>query len=92
MTPIDIKVELVRRRVVLAELARRHGASQPHLSAVVAGRLKTPWLRRIIATSIGKTYEEVWGIADPGVDRLGGWPPVRVAYPYNTTAAARGAR
>lgn len=79
MTPSDIKQALLRANISAASLAREAKISRQAFTAVINGSSKTPWVRARIASSIGRPYEEVWGEAHPGVDRLRvlpGLPPV----------------
>lgn len=77
--PAAIKQHLLRANVSAAALARTAGVSRQVFTSVINGSSRTPWVRDRIASSIGRPYEEVWGEAHPGVDRLRvlpGLPPV----------------
>lgn len=72
MTSLELRHLLLDRSLAIADLAksiRRPGTdSHPlrsHVSQVVHGHLRTPYIRRGIAEALGKTYSEVWGEADP---------------------------
>jgi len=60
MTPLDIRIELLRRGVSVRELARQAGVSPTSISNVIHGRLKSRRLRKIVAHAIGRTPEELW--------------------------------
>jgi len=64
MTAKDIRAEMVRRGRTGAEIGRTRGVSRQFVSTVINGHRKTPWARRAIAESIGRSYEEVWGTPD----------------------------
>jgi len=68
MTPHEIRTELFRRKLTQTAIAEEAGVSRFTVSQVVAGRMRTPVVRRIIAKHIGFSYRTVWGTDDPGVD------------------------
>lgn len=70
MDAIKIKQVMLERQLTMAEIARGIGQKRESVSAVVHRKRTTPHIRRAIAKAIGMTYKEVWGTADPGVDRL----------------------
>ena len=66
----EIRAALVRIGLSQADLARRVGCWRTAVASTISGNLKTPYIRRGIAEAIGLSYEVVWGVADPVVDRL----------------------
>ena len=79
MTPAEINLSLLRANVSASGLARQVGVPRQSISAVINGHACTPYLRRAVAVAINRSYLEVWGAEDPGVDRLRvlpGLPPV----------------
>lgn len=60
MTPVEIRIELLRRGISVRGLARQLGVSPQAISAVIHRRLKSRQLREAIAHAIGRTPEELW--------------------------------
>ena len=61
MTPIDRKVELLRKGVSMSEIANSLGMSVQHVSAVIAGNRRSPRVEAEVASRINRTAEEVFG-------------------------------
>lgn len=90
MTPTDIRVLLLRRGTTVTSIARVAGVGKSTVSLVISGRRATPAARRAVAQAIGFTYVDLWGVPDPGIDRL---PPGRRAGIGNSVAeSAPGSR
>lgn len=70
LSPLDIRLELLRRKSSGCKVAHRLGITRQAVYMVIAGRTETPRIRRAIADEIGKSYLETWGEEDPGVDAL----------------------
>ena len=70
---LDLTVNELTARIT--ERVKRAGKtdlrpSRPHVSQVLNGRLRTPYIRRAMAEVLGMSYLEAWGERDPGTDTL----------------------
>lgn len=70
MQPHEIRSLLVAKRIRQRDLAVGAKANRTAVSETIAGRRKTPFIRRAVAVAIDLPYADVWGEDDPGVDRL----------------------
>lgn len=70
MTPTEIKIRLLLAHRTQTEIARGLGCDHSAVSNTIRGRRRTPRIRRAIAEAVGASYLEMWGEADPGMDRL----------------------
>lgn len=61
MAPNEIRAELVRRGITLAEIARDCGVTRAAASMVVQRVYRGERLRRAITRRLGLSYKEVWG-------------------------------
>ena len=67
MTPLDIRIELLKNGLTLAELGRKCGAHRNLVRYAIRGRAvrgKVIQIRREIAKAIGKPVEEIWPESD----------------------------
>ena len=62
MTPIEIKIELIRAGITQADIARRcePPTSRQFINQVIAGRRDTPRIRECIAAALGLPVEKVF--------------------------------
>lgn len=60
LTPVDIKIELLRKGLTSAELAQRAGVDRSAIHHIIYRHQTSRRLRRLIAEGIGLTYEAVW--------------------------------
>ena len=60
MTPLDIKIELLRAGVSQADIARECEVSRSQVSRVIGNQCVSDHVRRAVATAIGKGVEDVW--------------------------------
>lgn len=58
--PTKIKIELLKKEISAAEIARRAGVVRSAISNVIAGRRKSKKLRKAIADAIGEPVEALW--------------------------------
>lgn len=83
MTPLEIRIALLGKGLTQAGLARDLGITKSAVSHVLAGRRRTPQIRRAIADALGMSYLQVWGEEEPGDAAAG--PSVNL---YSTDGAA----
>lgn len=69
LTAIDIRIALIRKGKPMSQIAHDIGANYSHACCVMRGEEETPYIRRGIAAALDLSYEEVWGVPDPGIDR-----------------------
>lgn len=67
MTPAEIRFALDVAGTNQREIARRLMVTDGMISMVITGTRPTPRVRRAISTAIGRSYEDVWGVPDPGL-------------------------
>jgi len=60
MTPLEIKIELLRAGISIRQLARQEGVSHTAMSYTIHGVNKGRKLREAVARAIGKNVEEIW--------------------------------
>lgn len=62
LSPLDIKVELIRKGVTMSAIARElePPVSANHVSKVVAGERRSPRIEAAIAEKIGRAVDEVF--------------------------------
>jgi hypothetical protein len=65
MTPLDRKVELLRREISAATLAKRAGVTATMVRAVLNDKEKSRRVRVVIARAIGRPVAVVFGNAHP---------------------------
>ena len=70
MNHIEINRELYRRGITQVAIARATATARGTVWRVIHGKAQTPVIRRFIAVSIDRSYQEVWGDPDPGFDRM----------------------
>jgi lambda repressor-like predicted transcriptional regulator len=60
MTPLEIKIELLKAGISIRQLARQEGVSHTAMSYTIHGVNKGRKLREAVAQAIGKNVEEIW--------------------------------
>ena len=60
MTPLDIKIELMRAGISQADIARECRVSRSQVSRVIGNQCVSDHVRRAVATAIGKGVENIW--------------------------------
>ena len=60
MSPLEIKIELLRDGVTQADLARTMSVSKPMVNRVTMGKSVSHRVRREIADAIGKDTGRIW--------------------------------
>jgi lambda repressor-like predicted transcriptional regulator len=60
MTPLEIKIELLKAGISIRKLARQEGVSHTAISYTIHGVNKGLRLREAVARAIGKRVEEIW--------------------------------
>jgi lambda repressor-like predicted transcriptional regulator len=60
MTPVEIKIELLKRGISMGDIARTLGCTRQNVQHVVYGRVKSPHIREAIAVAIDKDIVEMW--------------------------------
>jgi lambda repressor-like predicted transcriptional regulator len=60
MTPLEIKIELLKAGISIRRLARQEGVSHTAMSYTIHGINKGLRLRQAVARAIGKSVEEIW--------------------------------
>jgi len=60
MTPLEIKIELLKAGISIRHLARQEGVSHTAMSYTIHGVNKGLRLRKAVARAIGKSVEEIW--------------------------------
>jgi len=60
MTPLEIKIELLKAGISIRQLARHVGVSHTAMSYTIHGVNKGFRLREAVARAIGKRIEEIW--------------------------------
>lgn len=60
MTPLEIKIELLKAGISIRQLARQEGVSHTAMSYTIHGVNKGLRLRKAIAQSLGKRIEDIW--------------------------------
>ena len=60
MTPLEIKIELLKVGISIRQLARQEGVSHTAMSYTIHGVNKGRKLREAVARAIGKSVEEIW--------------------------------
>lgn len=65
MTPLEIRIALLQQGTTQVDIAKALGVTKSAVGQVVAGRRRSPQIRRAIADSLGKTYLQVWGEEEP---------------------------
>ena len=58
---MKIKVEMLKKRLSGADIARKAGVDRSAIYHVISGRSKSKKLRQAIADALGMSYNEVWG-------------------------------
>jgi len=66
MIPVSkyIRIEMIKKDVKGAEIARRIGVNRSAISKTIDGKIKSYRLRKAIAEALGVPYEELWGEED----------------------------
>lgn len=59
-TVTKIKIELLKKGITSARIAESLGVDRTYISHVLAGRFKTPKIRKAIAQAIDMRVEELW--------------------------------
>ncbi len=72
LSPLDIKIELLRRGLTAAELGRRANVDRSAITHTISNRKRSRRLRRLVAEAIGLSYEAVWGEPE-SAGRRPGW-------------------
>jgi lambda repressor-like predicted transcriptional regulator len=60
MTPLEIKIELLKAGISIRQLARQEGVSHTAMSYTIHGINKGSKLRRAVARALEKRVEEIW--------------------------------
>lgn len=60
MTPVEIKVELLRKGVTLAAIARDLDVTGAHVSQVVSGKRRSPSVEQAVAKAIDRPVTKVF--------------------------------
>lgn len=60
MTPLEIKIELLKAGISIRQLARQEGVSHTAMSYTIHGVNKGLRLRKAVARALGKRIEEIW--------------------------------
>ena len=60
MTPVERKVELMKRGVTMASIAKKLGVHFSHVGHVVNDRRRSPEVEKAIAEAIGKPLKKVF--------------------------------
>ena len=60
MTPLEIKIELLKAGISIRQLARQEGVSHTAISYTIHGVNKGLRLREAVARALGKHLEEIW--------------------------------
>jgi lambda repressor-like predicted transcriptional regulator len=60
MTPLEIKIELLKAGISIRQLARQEGVSHTAISYTIHGVNKGLRLREAVARALGKRLEEIW--------------------------------
>jgi lambda repressor-like predicted transcriptional regulator len=60
MTPLEIKIELLKAGISIRQLARQEGVSHTAISYTIHGVNKGMRLREVVARALGKRLEEIW--------------------------------
>ena len=60
MTPLEIKIELLKAGISIRQLARQAGVSHTAMSYTIHGVNKGLRLREAVARALGKRIEEIW--------------------------------
>ena len=58
---LKIKVEMLKKRLSGADIARKAGVDPSAVYHVVSGRSKSKKLRQAIADALETSYEDIWG-------------------------------
>lgn len=61
MSPLDIRIELMRRDLTISGLAEEFGCYRQQLSMLINGRRVYPALRQRLAAKLGFTVEQLFG-------------------------------
>jgi lambda repressor-like predicted transcriptional regulator len=69
MTPLEIKIELLKAGISIRQLARKEGVSHTAMSYTIHGVNKGLRLREAVARALGKSVEEIW---PPESNAIGG--------------------
>jgi lambda repressor-like predicted transcriptional regulator len=60
LTPQTIKIALLEKDITGAYIARQAGVSRSAINHTIAGRRKSPRLRKAIADALGKMVSDFW--------------------------------
>ena len=60
MTPLEIKIELLKAGISIRRLARQEGVSHTAISYTIHGINKGRKLRKVVAEAIGKSVGDIW--------------------------------
>ena len=60
MTPLEIKIELLKAGISIRQLARQEGVSHTAMSYTIHSVNKGLRLRQAIARALGKRIEDIW--------------------------------
>ncbi len=60
MTPVEIKIEMMRKQATQANIARICEVTQGHVHRVISGQSISDRVQRVIADSIKKPVEQVF--------------------------------
>ena len=60
MTPLEIKIELLKAGISIRQLARQEGVSHTAMSYTIHGVNKGLRLRQAVARALGKRVEDIW--------------------------------
>ena len=60
MTPLEIKIELLKAGISIRQLAKQEGVSHTAMSYTIHGVNKGLRLRQVVARALGKRVEDIW--------------------------------
>ena len=60
MTPLEIKIELLKAGISIRQLARQEGVSHTAMSYTIHSINRGLRLREAVARALGKRVEEIW--------------------------------
>ncbi|OGP52710.1 MAG: hypothetical protein A2Y65_07305 [Deltaproteobacteria bacterium RBG_13_52_11] len=60
MSPLELKIELLKAGISIRQLARKEGVSHTAMFYTIHGVNKGLRLREAVARAIGRSVEEIW--------------------------------
>jgi len=65
MTPLEIKIEMLRSGITQPSIAKKLGVSTVYVHQVIRGLRRSQTIRQTIAEAVGKSVEELWPEESP---------------------------